>query len=73
MQESRAQGIDSQQETGADQHEGDWAANVLKTTPGVLLSASEQICCYVFEEIMLIVEDAFCECARVVWGGGKNE
>lgn len=35
------------------------------------MSASEQICCYVFKEIMLILEDAFSDCARVMgWGGG---
>ena len=38
MRGAGAQGIDSQWERGADQHEGDWPVNVLKITPGVSLS-----------------------------------
>lgn len=32
---AEVQGTDSQRERGADQHEGDWAVNVLKITPSI--------------------------------------
>lgn len=41
MQGAGAQGIDSQWERGADQHEGDQAVNVLKITAGVSLSLNQ--------------------------------
>lgn len=41
MQGAGAQGIDSQRERGADQHEGDQAVKVLKITAGVSLSLNQ--------------------------------
>lgn len=79
VQESRAQGIDSQQERGADQHEGDWVVNILKILLGISLSQNLcSVCDVTMQTLIKINISFFLKCFTVfmpftpTWVDGRN-